>query len=246
MNKNTFETKVINTKDILDQIIAVSTSEQPLGNDIREKINMNKELFQNLDQDEIKYLFEKNLMSKKPSHGIRLLEEVGLIRIFIPELQKCVGFDQRNPYHNFDVFNHILEVLDNTPLDLTLRWAALLHDIAKPLTFFLDKNEKGRFFGHDIKGAVVARKILIRLGYDEEFIRDVAALIETHMSRYNMMKEKGITKLINKVKEENIEKLFELQRADIKGRRGPHDFTKIEAIENMARKLINSNDHTNY
>jgi len=246
MNTNFIETRNISTKDILDKIIYASISEQRLENSIVEEIKISKELFQNLEKDEIKYLFEKILMSKKPSHGIRLLEEVGLIRIFIPELQKCVGFDQRNPYHNYDVFDHILEVLDNSPLDLMLRWAAILHDVAKPLTFFLDKNQKGRFFGHDIKGAHVATKILNRLGYEDKFVRDVAALIEAHMSRYNMMKEKGIRKLIDKVREENIEKLFELQRADIKGRRGPHDFTKVEAIENIARKLINSNDHRNY
>lgn len=242
MDKNDFLNNTINIDYILDKIIDISILEQPSENDLIEAISINKEQFKNLDQYKLKYLFEKILMSQKPSFGIRLLEEVNLLRIFIPELQKCVGFNQRNPYHNYDVFDHILKVLDNTPLDLTLRWAALLHDIAKPLTFFLDKNGKGRFFGHDIKGAQVAREILSRLGYEKEFIKDVAALIETHMSRYNIMKEKGIKKLIDKVGEENIEKLFQLQRADIKGKREPYDFTSVEVIENMAKKFISSKE----
>ncbi|MBU5677224.1 HD domain-containing protein [Alkaliphilus sp. MSJ-5] len=242
MNKKDFLNNTINIDYILDKIIDISILEQPFDDDLIEAISINKEQFENLDQDKLKYLFEKILMSQKPSFGIRLLEEVNLLGIFIPELQKCVGFNQRNPYHNYDVFDHILKVLDNTPLDLTLRWAALLHDIAKPLTFFLDKNGKGRFFGHDIKGAQVARKILGRLGYQEEFIKAVAALIETHMSRYNIMKEKGIKKLIDKVGEENIEKLFQLQRADIKGKREPYDFTNIEFIENMTKKFISSKE----
>ncbi len=209
-----------------------------MNNDLIESIKTNKEKFKTLDKQGVKNLFEQILMSQKPSSGIRILEDVGLLKIYIPELQKCVGFDQRNPHHNYDVFDHILAVLDNTPLDLTLRWAALLHDIAKPQTFFVDEKGKGRFFGHDIEGAKVAKDILNRLDYDERFSNEVAVLIKAHMSRYNNMKEKGVKKLINKVGKYNIEKLFQLQRADIKGRHGPYDFSRVEVIENMAKEII--------
>lgn len=194
---------------------------------------------------EAKNLFEKTLMTEKPSSGIRELEKIGLIKTFIPELQKCVGFDQRNPHHDDDVFEHILKVLDNSPRELTLRWSALLHDVAKPITFFLDDSGKGRFFGHDRKGGELAREILGRFGYDKKVIEDVAVLVENHMCRYNIMKEKGVRKLIGKVGERNIEKLFKLQRADIKGRKGPHDYTNMRKLETMAEYII-KNDERNH
>ena len=81
----------------------------------------------------------------------------------MPELEICIGFDQHNPYHEKDVFNHTLDVIDNMENDLILRLAALFHDIGKPETFSLDKNGIGHFYGHNVKSAEITEKIMKRL-----------------------------------------------------------------------------------
>ena len=94
----------------------------------------NATLIENVAQERIREELVKILLSKVPSKGIRLMRKTGLLQYVLPELQACYQFDQRTPYHDKDVFDHTMAVLDNTPDHLVVRLAALLHDIAKPKT----------------------------------------------------------------------------------------------------------------
>ncbi len=91
--------------------------------------------------------FLKNvLLQDKPSEFIRNNEEI--IFKIIPELSACKNFKQNNIWHIFDVYEHILHVVDGVPNNFIIRMAALFHDIGKPLVYKEDENGVGHFFGH--------------------------------------------------------------------------------------------------
>ena len=99
----------------------------------------------------------------------------------IPELKETVGFDQRSPHHLFDVFTHTAVVVEGVPPILSLRLAALLHDVGKPATFTLDETGRGHFRGHAEAGAEIADRILLRLKAPTALRKLVIFLIEQHM-----------------------------------------------------------------
>jgi len=99
----------------------------------------------------------------------------------IPELAPSIGFGQHNPHHLHDVFTHTAHVVEATPPELALRWAALLHDIGKPSVFTRDEQGIGHFYGHEKVSAQQAADILHRLKAPTALRQQVVALIERHM-----------------------------------------------------------------
>ena len=169
----------------------------------------------NISAERIREELNEILLSRTPSVGFRLLDVTGLLKYIMPELETCVGFEQHNPCHHEDVFNHTLSVVDNTESDLILRLAALFHDIGKPETFVLDARGRGRFYNHSVIGAEIAEDIMKRLRYDSRSIEQVAILVKEHMSRYENLSDKAMKRFINRVGRDNIDRLFKLQIADI-------------------------------
>ncbi|WIV11293.1 CCA tRNA nucleotidyltransferase [Proteiniborus sp. MB09-C3] len=202
----------------------------------------NRELLKNISNERIREEFLKIIMTEKPSEGIRRLVSLKLMEYIVPELIECIGFEQNNSNHDKDVFNHIMEVLDNTEKDITLRLAALLHDIGKPQCFTVDENGKGHFYGHHKISAEKAEEILTRLKFDNKTIDSVRLLVNEHMSRYDFLREKSYKKFINKVGIDNLDRLFRLQIADIKGSAPPHDFTNIENLKKECTRIINQKE----
>ncbi len=129
--------------------------------------------------ERIQVELSKILVSPHPASGIRLLCDLGLMAHIIPEVLELRGMHQEG-YRHKDVYEHTLQVLENVPPTLVLRLAALLHDIAKPRTRSVDDGEV-HFFGHDRKGAQMAREILARLRYSAEIIERVCQLVELHL-----------------------------------------------------------------
>ena len=84
------------------------------------------------------------LLSDKPSDNILASEKE--IFLLIPELENCKGFNQNNEWHIYDVYEHILHVIDNVPSNLNLRLAALFHDIGKPTSFTKDEEGSGHLW----------------------------------------------------------------------------------------------------
>lgn len=182
------------------------------------------------------------LMSKKPSQGIYKLIETGEMKKIIPEMMKMKGFEQRTPYHDKDVLDHTMVVLDSIKPTLKLRMAALLHDISKPDCFTVDEKCQGHFYGHHIKSAEQSVVILKRLGYDDDFIEEVKTLIRYHYIKDMKIKEKGVQKFINDVGIERLDDMFELNIADIKGKANPNNFDSVEEIKKMCKKYLESNN----
>ena len=132
----------------------------------------------------------------------------------IPELGPCVGFDQHSRHHAYDVYTHTAHVVAGTPGELSLRWAALLHDVGKPATFTLDGAGSGHFYGHAQESAKLADAILLRLKSPTALRQQVVQLIDLHMTRIPV-EIKAVRRWLGRLGAENLEALLALQEADM-------------------------------
>lgn len=171
-------------------------------------------LISNISIERVREELFKLLLSKKPSEGIKLLQETGILDIILPEMTKAIGFNQHNPHHNKDVFEHILCVVDKVEPILHLRLSALFHDIGKPYTLTIDEKGIGHFYDHDKVGAKMAKDILQRWRTSNDIINKVEKLIYKHMTQHDNMKERGLKRLISFIGEDEIFTLLNLQKSD--------------------------------
>lgn len=181
------------------------------------------------------------LLSDKPSLGIYKLIESGEMQKIIPEVLKMKGFNQQTHYHDKDVLDHTMAVLDSIKPTLKLRMAALLHDISKPDCFTVDEKGQGHFYGHHIKSAEQSVVILKRLGYNDDFIQEVKILIRYHYIKDMKIDENRVEKFINEVGKDRLDDMFELNIADIKGKADPNNFDSVKRIKDMCKKHISAN-----
>lgn len=205
-------------------------------------ISRNYALLRNVSSERIKDEFCKILLTSKPSRGMKMLLETKLLNYIVPELKESVGFDQKNPHHDKNVFDHIMSVLDNSEENLVVRLGALLHDIGKPRTFSIDKKGIGHFYGHNVVSAQMAEEILKRLKFDNKTIEKVLIIITEHMSAYNNMKNRTLKKFISRVGVDNLEDLFQLQIADSKGHKKDADFSPILKRREEVKKILESGE----
>lgn len=183
----------------------------------------------------------KVLLSEKPSVELYEMIKSGQMYKIIPEVIKMKGFNQHTPYHDKDVLEHTMAVVDSVKPKLSLRMAALLHDICKPDCFTQDKAGRGHFYGHHIKSAEQSEIILKRLGYDREFIDDVKTLIRYHYIKDINESPEGARKLVDSVGEERIYDMIELIKADTMGKamspRNMETAKKIEILQMQVKKM---------
>ena len=190
-----------------------------LGFSIEEKtleaIKKNAQLIKLVALERIKDELARIIVSENPAGGIDAMQKTGLLSYIMPELEKGIGVAQ-NRHHIHTIYKHSLLALKYCPSkNVSVRLAALLHDIAKPQT----KRGEGTyatFYNHDHVGARVAEKILSRLRFSKEIIEKVKLLVDNHMFYYNPNEvgESSVRKLIKKVGLENIKELIELRIAD--------------------------------
>ncbi len=142
----------------------------------------------------------KILISPSPVKGIRMLIELDLMKNLIPEFSEIMNVTQ-NKFHDKDVLEHTLAVLEKTPLNQILRFSALLHDIGKARTRTEDKAGV-HFYKHEIISSQMAKEILKRLKFSKDDIKDVSFIIKNHMrlksfgNKLESLSNKAIRKLI--------------------------------------------------
>ena len=180
------------------------------------------------------------LQSEKPSILIKKHEKE--IFKLIPDLEKCKGFDQNNDWHIYDVYEHILHVIDNTDNVLELRLAALFHDIGKPYTYSVDENGVGHFYNHWAVSMNIFNSFASNKNLDNELKEKVSKLIFYH--DMNLLKVDSDTLYEFKSIFDNYELrlLFNLKRADLLAQNSKYTYflNNIEEQENSIKNLTNS------
>ncbi|MCR4277616.1 MAG: CCA tRNA nucleotidyltransferase [Candidatus Berkelbacteria bacterium] len=196
-------------------------------------INLERERFAILSVERISQEMDKILLSPKPSRGIDLLVESGLINYILPELIPCIDLEF-DPAEHKDIYSHILQVLDQTPAKLELRWCALLHDIAKPLTRQKIGGEY-HFLGHEVVGARLTKDILRRLKYGNEFIDYLSKLVYLHQRIPNNDGHwtDGAVRRFVRDANQTLEDLFTFAEADSTG----GNERKLEKYKQMRAEL---------
>ena len=145
-----------------------------------------------------------------------LLDYPDVLAVFLPEIAPCVGFDQCNRHHIYDVWGHSAHAAAAIAPEPVLRWAALLHDVGKPPCFSLGPDGVGHFYGHAAKSTELAESILTRLRFDTAGRTRIMQLIRYHDLPI-APEAKPIRRLINKLGVETVRQLFELHIADTCG-----------------------------
>ena len=112
--------------------------------------------------------------------GSALVATVDVLAAVLPELVAMKGFEQRTPYHIYDVLEHTAHVVDGVPAYPLVRWAALFHDMGKPAAFFTDEKGTGHFYGHAAISVMLARGIMNRLAFSSAFTTRVLTLVARH------------------------------------------------------------------
>lgn len=164
----------------------------------------------------------KIILSPVPSYGFELLLKAGLLKEFFPEMHHLQGVQEVNGISHKDNFWHTLEVLDNVARksdDLWLRWAAIMHDIAKPATQKFVEGTGWTFHGHDALGANWVKPIFRRLGLPlDERMRYVKKLVRLHLRPIALVSDEVTDSAIRRLIYEagdDIDDLMKLCRADI-------------------------------
>ncbi|MGZ8557409.1 MAG: CCA tRNA nucleotidyltransferase [Chitinophagaceae bacterium] len=158
-----------------------------------ESIKVNAERIKIVSQERITDELNKIVAAARPSIGFDLLYKTGLLQIIFPQMVELAGAEYKDGHGHKDNFYHTLQVLDNIAVntnDLWLRWAAILHDIAKPVTKHFEEGHGWTFHGHEVIGGRMVPKIfaMLKLPLSEK-MRFVRKMVELHLRPISLTKE---------------------------------------------------------
>lgn len=197
----------------------------------------NSHLLKNISGERIRDEFVKIIESNKPSMGIAMLSKLGLLKYIIPELEEGIGCIQGGA-HIYDVFEHCLQALDhaaNKGFKTEVRLAALFHDIGKPKSRRAGTKKEYTFYGHEVVGERVVKKIMERLKFPKKSSDLVVSLVRNHMffSDTEQISLSAVRRIVQKVGKENIWTLMEIRECDrvgMKKAEAPYRLRKYHAM----------------
>ena len=202
-----------------------------------EAIKNQKFLLKNIPEEKITMEFSKLLLGDNIKNTLTLMKDTGVLELIIPEFKATYDFNQCNPHHNLDLFNHIIDVVSKVPADLELRYSALLHDIAKPVVQTFDEKGIAHYKTHEIVGADMARDILARMKLPVKLIDTVVEIIKKHMVLYKDITDKKFNKLLSEMGYDNLWRLIEHSIADNSSKNNEVVSTENDLHERLKRAV---------
>ncbi len=220
----------------------------PLDSETEKSILENKDILGEVSKERIRDEFIKIIMSPNPMNGLLLLKKLGLLAYIIPELEESIGIEQ-NKAHAFDVWTHLLKTVQHSAdkeYPLHVRLGALLHDISKPAARRWDKEaNQWTFYGHEVLGSRVTKKILENLKFSRETIEKVTNMVRWHMffSDTEKITHSAVRRLVANVGAENVWDLIDMRGCDRIGtgrpKENPYRLRKYKAmVEEVMRDPI--------
>lgn len=229
-------------EDALRMMRAIRLSSElnfAISTETQEGIILNAHSLERISTERIRDEFIRVLMSDNPMGGIVMLHQLGLLKHILPELEEGLGIEQ-NGDHIYHVWEHNLRALGHAVerhWPLHIRIAALLHDIGKPATrrWSEEKND-WTFYGHDVVGGRMTKKILSRLKFPKDVTGTVSKLVRYHMffSDIDQITLSAVRRIVRNVGTENVWDLMKIRACDRIGmgrpKEKPYRLRKYEAM----------------
>ena len=242
------------SEDALRMIRAVRFSAQldfQIESNTKEAIKKLSSNIKNVSMERIREEFNKILLSPNPCK-IRELNEYGILQSFLPEYDVCKNTEQNNPYHIYNLGEHLICSLDsggrlidlkgrfisdfqNENDEIPVKLTMILHDIGKPKCKTTDDKGVDHFYGHEKISSNMAKDILKRLKYDNKTIDKVTSLIKYH--HYPIENKKNIKRLLSKIGTELFIDLLKVKEGDIRAQNPIFFEKRYEKIVN-AKKFL--------
>ena len=215
-----------------------------ISNETWQGITNNNSRITIISQERITEELNKILLSPKPSVGFDLLFKSGLLHIIFPQMTELAGAEYKDGLGHKDNFYHTLQVIDNIAIktnDLWLRWAAVLHDIAKPATKKFEEGHGWTFHGHEVVGGRMVPKLFakMRLPLDNK-MRFVRKMVELHLRPISLTKENITDSAIRRLlfdAGDDIEALMMLCEADITSKNKQKVKRYLDNFEMVRKRL---------
>ena len=228
-----------------------------IENKCRASIKRQAQRIEIVSWERIRDEFIKILKTKKPSVGLVILQKTGLMEIVFPEIHLMYGMEQTSEWHHKDIFAHTLQVVDNAAElseNMEIRFAALVHDIAKPNTRRIDEKKGYTFHGHDAIGERMLNKVARRMKLSNELKDYLKKLTLLHLRPIALVKDIVTDSAVRRLMVaagEDLDDLMTLCRADIttknpkRVKRYLSNFEKVESkmnnvVERDAMKAFQS------
>ncbi|HIX66860.1 MAG TPA: CCA tRNA nucleotidyltransferase [Candidatus Anaerostipes excrementavium] len=191
-----------------------------------------------ISAERIQVELDKLLVSDHPEVLIDAYK-LGVTEIVLPEFDIMMETPQSNPHHKYNVGMHTIEGLKQIEADHILRWTMLLHDVGKPEAR-VEGKEKDHFKMHPVIGEKIAEKVLRRLKFDNQTLRQVKTLVLWHDRRFGGVKEiniRTVRRWVSEIGPEMFEKLMKIQKADISAQ-SDYQREEKEAILSGTKQLF--------
>jgi tRNA nucleotidyltransferase (CCA-adding enzyme) len=199
-------------------------------------IGQTLDTFRKVSPERVREEWLKTMKAKRPSRAFDVMRTSGILSITCPELMESVGCEQ-NRYHAFDVWGHAMSCLDACDGDAFLRVSALLHDVGKPRTrAHSEKTSDWTFYEHERVGADMADGILQRLKFSNQERERIVHLVRHHLICYEpTWSDAAVRRWLRRVGVERVDDLYELARADAKGK-GKDEGEQLAQVESLRER----------
>lgn len=233
---------------MLEAICSVAESGGNMPDSVKNSISESSANIKYASRENVRDGIEKIIMSAHADSGIRLMFECGILKYILPQLDRCFYEPQRNKYHIYNVGEHIVKAVSSAPQIPVVRWAALFHDIGKPLCSSCDAAGIIHFYGHHIESVKIANDICHKFSFDSDMTREICTLVEYHDVHFEPT-EKGVKRALCRLGEQMFIRLLYLQEADAKAK-SPRYYNEkrstIQKLHEIRGKVISTGEPYRY